>query len=606
MKYGLLIFSLLFVIVMSTAQQPLIHYTLGMSKPYSHLLEVEVNVGKLPAADRELDLVMPSWRTGRYVIFDFSGSVQEFSAVDENNKPLAWTKTDKETWRIERKNASAVAARYRIYANEFGERTKGLNDEHAFVDPATTFMFIKKYDKSPMTLTIVPYGNWHVTTGLDAVSGKENTFMAPKYEYFADCPIEIGNQKDFSFEVDGKRHTLMIYGEGNWDEKKMIPDLTKLVKANKEFWGRLPYDRYIFMLEVSPSMGGGTEHINSTIMQTRPFGFKSPDGYRGFLGLVSHEYFHTWNVKQLRPKGITPYDFTQEGYVKELWIAEGTTSYYGPLLMVRLGMMTPEEFLGYVASGAQGDRMRPGNKVQSVTESSYDAWVKFWRGRQNAYNSESDYYDKGSHISLLLDLQIRELSKNTHSLDDVMRVMFERFPLGKGYAVDDFEKVSGEMAGTSLHGFFEEYVHGTTPIPWEHFLGYAGLELEKKDSVPKPWLGLMTSDQGNQTRISNIVAGSPAYDAGLNVGDEVLALNTFKVHTGDLNNRISEMKDGDKATLTVFRDDRIREFSVALRNQDVPAYKVVKVGNPTDLQKKIYEGWLKTSWGGNVPAETGQ
>jgi predicted metalloprotease with PDZ domain len=596
MRNVIAIVSLLFGVAMASAQKPSIQYTLGMSRPYTHLLEAEVRIQDLPQADKELELVMPAWRSGRYVIFDFSGGVQEFSAADEQGRPLPWTKTDKETWRIERGKAAVLLAKYLVYANEFGDRTRGLNDEHAFVDPATTFMFVKKYEKNPVAVTIIPFGNWHVTTGLEGISGKKNQFSAPSYEYFADCPIEVGTQKDFSFDVDGKQHVLMIAGEANLDVEKAIPDLTKLVEANKEFWGRLPYDRYVFMLEVYPNSGGATEHINSTILQQGPFGFKSPGGHRSFLGLVSHEYFHTWNVKQLRPKGITPYDYTKEDYVKELWVAEGTTSYYGPLMMVRTGFTQPQEFLNGVAGGVQGDRIRPGNRVQSVTESSFDAWIKYSRSRQNAYNAESDFYDKGSHVSLQLDLEIRHLSNNQHSLDDVMRTMFERFPLGKGYTVDDLQKVSEEMAGTSLKKFFADYVHGTAPIPWEQFLTYAGLQLEKRDAPPKPWLGMMTTDQANGARVYNIIAGSPTYDAGLNAGDEIIALNGFRARTNDLNVRIGEMTAGDTVKLTVFRNEKLREFNVTLRNQEVPAYQITKVSNPTESQKKIYQDWLKTSW----------
>ena len=596
MRSPIVLVLLLLLNSMATAQKPTIHYTLGMSKPYTHLFEVTVALSNLPSPDKHVDLIMPAWRSGRYVLFDFSGGVREFSAIDDKGKPLTWTKTDKETWRIERGSAETITARYEVYANEFNDRTRGLNDEHAFVDPATTFMFVKNHETNPVSLTVVPFGSWHVTTGMDA-AGKTNEFSAPTYEYFADCPLEIGNQKDYPFNVDGKEHVLMIAGDGSVDENQMIPGLTKLVEANKKFWGRPPYTRYVFMLEVYPNSGGGTEHINSTIMQRGPFGFSTPDAYRSFLGLVSHEYFHTWNVKQLRPKGITPYDYTKEDYVKELWIAEGTTSYYGELMLVRLGYATPEDFLSNVAAGVQGDRMRPGNKIQSLTESSFDAWVKYWRGKQDAYNAEADYYDKGSHVSFLLDLQIRHDSGNKHSLDDVMRTMFERYPLGTGYTIDDFQKVCEEMAGGSLGKFFANYVHGTTAVPWEEFLGYAGLEVDKKDVTPKPWLGVMTTDRGDRTMVYSIVAGSPAYDAGLDIDDQILALNGFRINSGSLANRISTLKAGDKVKLTVFRNEKLREFEVTLRDQEIPGYKVVKVGRPTESQKSMYEDLLKSSWG---------
>ena len=591
-----LLTSFLMVTAMASAQNPSIQYTLGMLKPQTHLLEVTILIRGLPGDEKEIDLSLPTWRTGRYVLFDFAGGVQGFSAVDDKNGSLAWEKTDKSTWRIHRRKAPSVTVRYLVYANETGERTRGLNDEHAFVDPASTFMYVKKYDKIPVTLKVEPFGNWHVTTGLDEVKGSKNTYSAPSYEHFADCPLEVGTQKDFVFEVEGKPHVLMVYGEGNWDEKKIIPDISKLVKANKEFWGVLPYDRYIFMLHVSPTMGGGTEHINSTIMQTRPFVFKDPGAYKGFLDLVSHEYFHTWNVKQLRPAGITPYQFQNENYLRELWIAEGTTSYYGPLLLLRTGFSTAQEYTNTIAASVQGDKAKPGNREQSLSESSFDAWVKYWRGRQQAFNAESDYYDKGSDVSMLLDLEIRHRSGNKNSLDDVMRAMYKRFPLGKGYTVDDFQTVSEEKAGSSLKKFFDSFVHGTVQLPWEESLGYAGLQLAPKDTTAKSWLGLAASDMGERTRVWRIAAGSPAEEAGMSINDEIIALNGFRVRAADLTNRIGEMKAGDKIKLTVFREERLREFDVTLRNQEIPSYRITKVKYPTELQRKIYENWLKTSW----------
>lgn len=581
---------------MASAQTPTIQYTLGMSKPHTHLFEVEASFTRLPASEKTIDFIMPAWRTGRYVLFDFAGAVQEFSAVGENSKLLEWSKIDKETWRIQ-KQGSSVTVRYKVFANEFNARTKGLNSDHAFLDPASVFMYVDKYKNFPLQLVVNPFKDWHVTTGLDAVGSSKTKFSAPNFEYFADCPIEIGNQKDFEFDVEGKRHVLMVYGDGNYDQKKLITDMTTLVKANKEFWGELPYERYIFMLHLTPSAGGGTEHINSTIMGARPLAFKNPDSYRGFLGLTSHEYFHTWNVKQLRPAGIHPYDFSKENYVKELWIAEGGTDYYGALFLARNNFLTTENYLQSLAGSVQQDRLKPGNRVQSVTESSFDAWVKFWRNSPNSYNSESDYYDKGGNLFFLLDMEIRQSSANKSSLDDVMKAMFQRFRLGKkGYTVDDFQKASEEFAGKSLKNFFEDYVHGTKPLEWEKAFGYTGLELVPRDTTLKPWLGAFTSDAGAGARINRLAAGSPAYDAGMNLGDEILAMNGLRVRTSDLNQRIPEMKAGEKLKFAVFRDDMLREFEVTLHNQEVPPYKLVKTKNPTDLQKAIYTAWLKTTW----------
>jgi predicted metalloprotease with PDZ domain len=298
-------------------QNPRIHYQLGMSQPQTHLFEVEITLEGIGKEEKSLDFIMPVWRTGRYVIFDFAGGVQEFSA-EANGAALLWRKTDKSTWRVETSGASKVAARYKVFANEFEMRTRGLNDRHGFVDGSAVFMYVEKFRRLPLQLQVQPFGDWHVTTGLDAAAGQKNFFRAPNYDYLIDCPLEIGTQKDFDFEAEGKPHRLMIFGEGNWDEQKMIEDLEKIVKICREFWGELPYDHYTFMLHCTPTSGGGTEHINSTIMGTRPFIFREEASYRGFIGLAMHEFFHTWNVKQLRPAELcrmtSPKKITPKNY----------------------------------------------------------------------------------------------------------------------------------------------------------------------------------------------------------------------------------------------------------------------------------------------------
>ena len=579
------------------SQAPSIEYKLAMSRPWTHLLEVELTVRGIPSSPSALDFLMPVWRTGRYVVFDFSGGVQEFSATDGSGALVRWSKTDKSTWRVEKGHATGVTIRYKVYANEFEQRTRGLNDEHAFVDGCAVYMFLEKYRSLPLTVTVAPYQDWHVTTGLESVADEQFRFKAKNLDELMDCPMEIGNQKDFEFDVEGKKHVLSIFGPGNYEPNRMIADISQIVKLNKAFWGDLPYDRYVFFLHLGLQGGGGTEHLNSAVMQTGPFGFRNPGSYRGFLGLVSHEYFHTWNVKQLRPKGIAPYDYTKENYVYELWVAEGTTSYYGGLILQRGGFSQPQFVYDWLANMVQGERQRPGNRIQSLSESSFDAWVKYWKEHQQGYNSESDYYGKGSDVSLILDLEIRQRSNNKYSLDDVMRTLYKRFPLGgHGYTVNDLRTIAEKLAGTELKKFFEDYVTGTVPIDWERYLGYAGLRVQARDSDRRISLGMVTADRENRTRVLSVTAGSPAYDAGVDVGDEVVALNGVRVRTSDLPDRLADYTPGDKVKLMVFRRDRLRELEITLRLQDVPPYKVTKVEQPTPLQRSIFESWLKTTW----------
>ena len=587
---------LLIALTMPTTAQPSIHYTLGMSHPSGHYLEVEMRITGLPSGDKTLDASMPAWRTGRYSIFDFVSGVVDVAASDGSGDKLSYHKTDKQTWRIDKGRSTTVVVTYRVYANEFNMRTRGLNDEHAFVDPAAVFMYVSSLKNRPLTIEVKPYGAWKVTTGLDAVRGKTNVFGAPTYEYFADCPIEVGNQKEFTFDVDGVPHVWMIAGEGNYDIDRIIEDTKKLVLANKKMWGRLPYQRYIFMLHLSPTSGGGTEHINSTIMGTRPFGFTTPGSYRGFLGLVSHEYFHTWNVKQLRPAGITPYDFSQENYTRELWVAEGTTSFYTGIIMLRAGIGTADEYIGRLASEIKDERQRPGNRKQSVAEASFDAWVKYWKGTPQAYNEESDYYDQGSNVSMALNLEILKRSQGKAGLDDVLRAMFERFPVGKnGYTIEDLQKVSEEKGGGSFAEFFTKHVTGSEDFAWEELFAAAGLEV-KATPETKPSLGVRMNDSEGRVRIWGVQAGTAGDAAGLTQGDEIVAFNGYRARSQEVSARVSEMKPGESAAMTIFRDEKLLTITVRPFIPTVPNYTVKKVEKPTDVQKAIYEKWLGVKW----------
>jgi predicted metalloprotease with PDZ domain len=585
-----LICSFILLSTMTFAQQPSVHYTLGMSKPVSHLLEVEMTIDRLPAAEQAVDFILPVWRPGRYLVLDLAGGVQNFSAAGAEGKTLAWEKVEKSLWRVRTNGTPRVTIRYSVYANEFNLRTRGLNEDHAFVDGTAVFMYVEKYRGLPVELTVNPYKNWHATTGLD---GNGRSFSARDYDYFVDCPIEVGTQKDFTFDVDGIPHVLSISGAGDWNADTLIRDIGKIIATERNFWGEYPYKRYVFLVHCTTESGGGTEHINSTILGTRPFIFKNPDSYWGFLNLVAHEYFHTWNVKQLRPKSLRPYDYTRENYCRELWIAEGTTSYYDNLMLVRAGFTRPEKFLEGAATAIQSDRQRPGNRVQPLVESSFDAWIKYWRGTEQSFNAESDYYGKGANVSALLDLDIRERSANKHSLDDVMRTMYKRFPLsGGGYTLADFQKVAEEFAGVSLQRFFDDYVFGTAPLPWEEYLGYAGLKLARKDSLAKPWIGLSTTDAGEKTKVTQVVAGSPASEAGIDPGDEILAMDGYRVRSSDLGERISRLAEGEVVTLMTFQRDRLRECKLKVAHSPVPEYRIVKTPDPSGLQRDMYRSWL--------------
>ncbi len=582
----------LFMLSNTIQSQTKLLYTVSMPKPSNHLFEIEIEVQNA-SSDSFTEFIIPAWRSGRYLIFNFATGIQEFSAVNLSGDEIKWHKTDKQTWRVENSGQSSFKIKYKMYANEFSNRTKGLNDELAFIDPSAVLMYCEKFRHNPLEVKINPFGSWHVTTGLDSKPGSENMFTSPDYDWLADCPIIAGNQKDYDFTVAGKKHTVTFTGEGTYNPETVIKDLSKITEENIKFWGELPYEHYNFIFQLTTQASGGTEHINSYVIDASPFLFANNDSYQSFLSTCSHEFFHTWNVKQLRPKGLTPYDFTKENYTEELWIAEGTTSYYQDIMLIKAGYKNASSYLKTIQNNIQNDIDRPGNKIQSLAESSFDAWVKFWVNTPNKWNSESDYYSKGANVSLLLDLEIRHSSKNKYSLDNVMRAMFERFPLKSGgYTNADFIKVCEEFAGESLTDFFNSYLYGVVPLDWEKYLSYAGLNLKKTEGQIKPAIGVSTRDSEGRLVISNIKPESPAYDAGLNSDDEIVAMNGYKVNGTQLTNRIGNMKEGDMITITVMRSEKIQDIKVTVKNLQSTDYTVEKINEPSELQKKIYERWL--------------
>ena len=574
-----------------------IQYNLAMPDPSNHFFEVCVNFTGLDKNDETFSLVLPVWRPGRYFIFDFSSGVQEFSAEDSGGKKLNWKKTDKTTWEIKKNKLTAVSVNYKVYANEFSDRTRGLDEHHAFVNGTAVFMYSEKYRKLPLTLKVFPFGDWKVTTGLENYGNEENLFYAPGYDYLSDAPLETGLQNDFDFDVEGKKHVISFFGEANYNRQRLIEDFTKIIKKNYEFWGSIPYEKYVFLVHCSPLSSGGTEHINSTVVGVKPTDFDSDKSYGYFLRLISHEFFHTWNVKQLKPKGLTPYDFLKENYTSELWIAEGGTSYYDGLMLLRTGQMSLQEFYDEITRGIEDEKRRPGNRIQPVADSSFDAWVKFWRRSPNAFNSESNYYTKGSYVCIVLDLEIRHCSGNKHSLDDVFKTMFETFPLDvNGYTNNDFMEVCGNFAGKKLNQFFNDYVYGIKPIDWEKYLSYAGLNVTKNDSVITPVVGLNCSKNENKVTVQEVLKGSSAEKAGLKTGDEIIACDGTCLNYEEIEKRIKNLKTDDKIAFTIFRNNKLGEYSLKLQELKLSNYRLSKVKSPAQLQKEIYENWLKTRW----------
>ncbi|MFN2455786.1 MAG: M61 family metallopeptidase [Pyrinomonadaceae bacterium] len=590
---------------------PDISYTVAMPRPYTHLLEVEMRIarrsnGEAQNATTETDLLMPVWTPGSYLIREYERHVQDFAATDTTGRALAWSKINKNTWRIKTGGAREWRVSYRVYANELTVRTNELNDRHAFWNNAALLMYPDGFLSAPSTVRVVPPLGWQIATGLPVVKDSPNTFRAENYDVLYDSPFEVSAFRTLRFEVRGIPHRIVIDGEGNYDPDKMQRDVQKIVETAAEMMGGLPYRDYTFILHLRATGGGGLEHLDSTALIFRRAGFRPETSYQGFLRLVAHEYFHLWNVKRIRPDALGPFDYTKENYTRLLWVAEGLTSYYENILTRRAGLISDKDTLKDFASNIQNTQNTPGRLVMSAEEASFDSWIKFYRPDENSVNSQISYYDKGQLLGLLLDLQIRKLSGGAHSLDDVMRYLYnEFFKKNRNYTPEDFQRAAELQAGKSLDDFFRRYVRGREELDYNDALSAAGLQLiaagKKADDDSsatnnKPreeaYLGATLAQESDRLIIKNVLAGAPAYDQGLNANDQIVALDGARVTLETFNARLAEKRPGEIARLTIFRADDLRTFDIKLGGRMNVEYRIAPLPAPTAAQAQVYQSWL--------------
>lgn len=570
---------------------PAIAYTISMPKPWTHLLEVEMRL-KWTAGPDNVELKMPVWTPGSYLIREYARHVQDLSVTNSSGKAIAWRKTNKNTWQVDVKGANEAVVSYRVYSNELTVRTNELNDEHAFWNNTALLLFPKDQLNAPSTVTVKPYGNWKVATGLPKVGGQADTFQAKNFDILYDSPFEVSNFKETTFEVKGIKHRIVVTGEGNYDLKQLAADTAKIVEESHKIFGEFDYDDYTFIVNLRG--GGGLEHLNSTALQWNRFGFKPERRYKDFLGLVAHEYFHSYNVKRIRPDALGPFDYENENYTKLLWVAEGGTEYYSNLLLQRAGLITDKEFLDGKGSAIEQLQARPGRFETSLEEASFDAWIKYYRQDENAINNQISYYDKGEIVNMMLDITIRNESGGKKSLDDVMRYLYTEFyKKNRNFTPEDFQKTAELMAGKSLNDFFAKYVRGQAEIDFNGIVKGIGLELAAGEpNKTRAYIGADMAEENGRLTIRTITANTPAYEQGLNTGDHIIAIDGYRASQAFVQSYIGEKKPNDKVKLTLFRFDKMREITFTLGSDSRKDYGFSALEKRTAEQRRRYKDYL--------------
>lgn len=583
-----------------------ISYTVRFSAPQTHYLEVEA---LFPTGGRpEIELMMATWTPGSYMIRDYSRAIEDVSAAGEAGQPLTVEKTRKNRWKIAARGLPRVLVRYRLYSREMTVRANFVDQGFALVNGASTFLTLADGGRRPHDVRVVLPAAWKVAVSPLAPQPVENggelRFRAEDFDQLVDSPFYAGNASLYRFEVAGRPHLLVNEGEGTvWDGPRSAADAERIVREQVAFWGGAPYPRYVFFNLITEA-GGGLEHKDSTVLMTSRWKARTRDGYVDWLELVSHELFHTWNVKRLRPAALGPFDYESEVYTRDLWIAEGLTSYYGDLLVHRAGLSTRKEYLEHLGKIIADLQTAPGRREQSLEDASFDAWVKYYRRDENFLNTGISYYTKGAVVGLLLDARIRRATNGRASLDDVMRRALQRFSGERGFESAEFRAVAEEVAGIDLDPWFEQVLEGTGELDYSEALSWLGLRFgengkeEKKDGDPPKevagWLGIDTEVQGGRLTITQLRRDTPGYAAGLNFGDEILAIDDYRVPPDGWKERLKAFRPGQKATLLVARRERILHLPVTFGEEPRQTWKLEADPAATAEQKARLEAWTRS------------
>ncbi len=573
-----------------------IHYHLLMEEPHTHLFKVHMSLSRI--SSKTLDFFMPVWTPGSYLVRDFSKNVQNVRAFSKSTS-LNVSKLNKNTWRVVTGNQNKITFEYQVYAFELTVRTSFLDVDHAMINGASVFMCPSGFEHNKSVLTIEPYFEWSkVSTELTPDKGDKHRFKVKNYDQLVDTPIELGNQQIKSFKASNITHDYAVIGKGNADYDKIIADSKNIIEETHRIFGDIPYDHYTFFLYLTNNAYGGLEHKNCSSLIYDRWKFSKREDYIKFIGLVSHEYFHTYNVKRIRPKELGPFDYHKENYTDLLWIAEGMTAYFDNQILRRANVVTTEEYFKLLTDDIKRFENVPGRMVQSVAEASFDAWIKLYQMNENTVNSTVSYYLKGSLIALALDLTIRKKTNNKYSLDDVYKLLWKEYKnTSSGFTEADFIRISESIAETSLDSIWN-MVHSKDEIDFNKIFAIAGLQLnreykDEKDSE-KSVIGVRFDE--DKLIIKQIYADSPAYKGGLNAHDELIAVDGIRLTLKNKDDRLSNLPTDNEVTFTISRDGLLRKIQVTPQVTPKNQYTLTKVENADTLQQQIYESWVNEKW----------
>lgn len=610
-------------LIVSSPGAPIV-YRLSLAGRGNHYLHVDAEF-PTDGADH-LSLMMPVWTPGSYLVREYAGHLESISAHGAASRSQGTTvprelrvsKQTKNRWRVETGGAAKVVVSYELYCAQASVRSNWVGEDRAVIVGAATFLTRADALGRIHDLQIDMPPEWpHSITGLAPhPGGAPHHYQAANFDTLVDSPLVLGRAEISQFSIDGVAHRLANVGGGPmWNGPQSARAVEAIARQAIEFWGAIPYQNYTFLNLIGEGRGG-LEHLNSTLMMTSRWSQGLREGFVGWMGLVSHEFFHTWNVKRMRPAPLGPFDYETEVYTRSLWIAEGLTSYYDNLLLVRAGLMTRSEYFKRLGKTIARVQSTAGRLLQSLESASFDSWIKHYRKDESSPNSQISYYSKGSLVGFVLDAKIRQATAGASSLDTVMRRAYAQFSGKVGYTPEQFQTLASDVAGLKLDSFFDNAVRGVGELDYSEAVQWYGLQLGEQEpaqavadaGVPEPepskapadpkpgYFGVRTGNEQGRLMVTHVLRDTPAWRAHLQPHDELLAIDGYRV-TGNISARLRHYAPSSKIEVLISRGGKLRTLNVqvGVAPEADKQWALGAIKQPTAAQVAARDAWLGTA-----------
>ncbi len=568
-----------------------VSYELKMPKPQNHYFEVQMNING--NEDAQVEVKMPVWTPGSYLVREFSKNVNLVKAYTKDGKAISVTKKSKNAWIINAGKEKDIQVKYEVYAFELSVRTPFLDLTHGFVSGSGVFMYIEKVKNQTGSVTVFPHDSFkRISTSLpldNGYKGQGQRYQFESYDQLVDCPMEIGNQEIFEFTAAGVNHTVSMYGDANYNVEQLKRDMAKIVEAETAVIGKNPNKNYTFIVHNVVDGQGGLEHMSSCVLSVNHWTYAGKQ-YVDFLNLVAHEYFHLWNVKRIRPIELGPFNYDEENYTSLLWVMEGFTSYYDELILRRTGFYTEDEFLAKLQSSINYVEGTPGSRVQPVAHASFDAWVKAYRPNENSSNTTMTYYSRGSVLASVIDAMIIAETDGKKCLDHFMQQLYTTYYEGlkRGFSEAEFKSELSKFVGKNMDDFFAKYVDGTEIIPYKDFYGPVGLNVQDI-TTNNPSFGASVREEGGKVMVKSVRFGSSAEEAGISVGDEIIGCNGYRVDQSMFEGMMSGMSNFESCEILVAREEQLFSVKATIKPYKKPQFLLTK----SSANEKRLHYWLR-------------